>query len=50
MTKSCVGGERMARRSNHKNQQKQVKKASDAIATDRDFGNDLAEKNHNEKK
>ncbi|MDQ0224311.1 hypothetical protein [Metabacillus niabensis] len=40
----------MARRSNHKNQQKQVKKASDAIATDRDFGNDLAEKNHNEKK
>jgi hypothetical protein len=39
----------MAERDSHKNQQKKMKKASDAINTDKDFGNDLAEKNHNEK-
>ncbi|WP_260445684.1 MULTISPECIES: hypothetical protein [Metabacillus] len=40
----------MAERDSHKNQQKKMKKASDAINTDKDFGNDLAEKNHNEKR
>ncbi|MFT4412332.1 hypothetical protein ACLM5H_00595 [Fredinandcohnia humi] len=40
----------MPRRDSHKNQQTKVKKASDAIGTDRDFGNDLAETKHNEVK
>lgn len=39
----------MAERDSHKNQQKKMKKASDAINTDKDFGNDLAETKHNEK-
>jgi hypothetical protein len=40
----------MAERDSSKNQQKKMKKASDAINTDKDFGNDLAEKNYKEKK
>ncbi|MDQ0232352.1 hypothetical protein [Metabacillus malikii] len=40
----------MAKRDSHKNQQKKMKKASDAINTEKDFGNDLAESNFNEKK
>lgn len=40
----------MARRDSHKNQQLKMKKASDAINTDKDFGNDLGELNQNEKK
>jgi hypothetical protein len=40
----------MAERDNHKNQQKKMKKASDAINTDKDFGNDLAETKQNEKR
>ncbi|MBM7604273.1 hypothetical protein JOC75_002246 [Metabacillus crassostreae] len=40
----------MAQRDSHKNQQLKMKKASDAINTDKDFGNDLAERKHNEKK
>ena len=38
----------MAERDSHKNQQKKMKKASDAIGTEKDFGNDLAESKHNE--
>lgn len=38
----------MVLRDSHKNQQKKMKKASDAIGTDKDFGNDLAEGKHNE--
>lgn len=37
----------MPRRDSDKNQQKQVKKASDANAADTDFGNDLAEGSKN---
>lgn len=40
----------MVQRDSHKNQQKRMKKASDAINTDKDFGNDLAERKHNEKR
>ncbi|MFD2216190.1 MULTISPECIES: hypothetical protein [Metabacillus] len=40
----------MAKRDSHKNQQEKMKKASDAINTDKDFGNDPAERNHNEKR
>jgi hypothetical protein len=38
----------MAKRDSHKNQQKKMKKASNAINKDRDFGSDLAETRHNE--
>jgi hypothetical protein len=40
----------MAKRDSDKNQQKKMKKASNAINKDRDFGNDLAESRHNEQK
>ncbi len=40
----------MVQRDSHKNQQKKMKKASDAINTDKDFGNDLAERKYNEKR
>ncbi|WP_264191579.1 hypothetical protein [Metabacillus litoralis] len=40
----------MVQRDSHKNQQQRMKKASDSINTDKDFGNDLAERKHNEKK
>lgn len=40
----------MAERDSQKNQQTKMKKASDAINTDKDFGNDLAETKYNEKK
>lgn len=40
----------MVQRDSHKNQQNRMKKASDAINTDKDFGNDLAERKQNEKK
>jgi hypothetical protein len=40
----------MAKRDNHKNQQKKMKKAADAIGTEKDFGNDLNERKHNELK
>lgn len=38
----------MAQRDSHKNQQKKMKKAANAIGTDKDFGNDLGESKHNE--
>jgi len=38
----------MAKRDSHKNQQTKMKKASNAIGTEKDFGNDLAESKHNE--
>ncbi|MFD1739654.1 hypothetical protein ACFSCX_24530 [Bacillus salitolerans] len=39
----------MPMRDSHKGQQKKMKKGSNAIGQDRDYGNDLAEKNHNER-
>ncbi|MGG3891506.1 hypothetical protein [Metabacillus fastidiosus] len=38
----------MAERDSKKGQQKKMKKASDAINTEKDFGNDPAELKHNE--
>jgi hypothetical protein len=39
----------MPLRDSHKGQQKKMKKGSGAIGADKDFGNDLAETNYNEK-
>ncbi|WP_275695704.1 hypothetical protein [Fredinandcohnia quinoae] len=38
----------MAQRNSSKGQQKKMKKASNAIGADKDFGNDPAETKHNE--
>lgn len=38
----------MPRRSSDKNQQSKMKKASNAIGADRDFGNDPSESRNNE--
>ncbi|WP_456275085.1 hypothetical protein [Bacillus sp. AK128] len=38
----------MAKRDSHKNQTKKMKKASNAINQEKDFGNDIGEAKHNE--